>query len=149
MAEQKFVAEAERETVPLVVTKVKGKEVVDPRVKGDPRTLISGRAAEFFRSERAKLGRDPTPAETSEWLGRFKLQPEVSWGKKPLPAGLEPDFMPGGYGAPYPKQQVTPAPAKETERKTVTVIRKADGRRKTMSADQAAQLDGSKFEVLP
>lgn len=117
--EMAFVAEAERETVPLVVTKTKGgKEVVDPRMEGrDPRSTISGNAAKFYRSERAKLGRDPTPAEKDEWMGRFKLQPEASWGKKPLPAGASPDFMPGGYGANLPAK---PQPTQPTSKTTPT-----------------------------
>jgi hypothetical protein len=107
--ETAFVAQAERETVPLVVTKMKGgKEVADPRLQGDPRSVISGNASKFFRSKRAALGRDPTPDETQKWLGEFKAQPETSWGKRPLPAGASPDFLPGGYGAPLPK----PAPVK-------------------------------------
>lgn len=115
-AERAFAAEAERETVPMVTTKRKGKEVVDPRVQGDPRTVVSGRAAEFYRSKRAALGRDPTPDEAQKWLGELKLQPQVSWGKKPLPAVLEPDFMPGGFGAPRPVEQKQPTPRPSTQR---------------------------------
>lgn len=112
--ERAFIAEAEREVMPLV-TRKGGK--VDPDVKGDPRTTISGNASQFFRSKRAALGRDPTPDETQEWLGQLKLQPEVSWGKRPPPAVLRPDFMPGGYGAPLPAKPpaapATPGPTKQ------------------------------------
>lgn len=110
--EQRFMAEAERETLPLVVTKKKGKDVVDPRVQGDPRSTISGNAAKFYRSKRAALGRDPTPDEAQKWLGEFKLQPEVSFGRRPLPAGAQPDFLPGGYGAPLPAKPAVAAPPK-------------------------------------
>lgn len=107
--ERAFIAEAETEILPLV-TRKGGK--VDPDVKGDPRTTISGNASQFFRSKRAALGRDPTPDETQEWLGQLKLQPEVSWGKKPPPAVLRPDFMPGGFGAPLPAKPAVVAPPK-------------------------------------
>lgn len=100
-AERRFVAEAEREVMALVTKKGK----VDPTVSrlGDPRTLVSGRASEFYRSKRAALGRDPTPDEEQAWLGELKLQPEPGWFQsKPPPAVLQPGFLPGGYGAPLP-----------------------------------------------
>lgn len=106
--ERKFVSQANSRTIPLVTTRRQGKEVVDERVGGDPRAIVGENASKFYRSKRAALGRDPTPAEADEWLGELTAQEAVTWGKKDLPPAARKDFLPGGYGAPNPKQQVAP-----------------------------------------
>ena len=107
--EQRFIEKAKSQVVAQVTRKGK----LDPQFKDvDVRTVAGGRAAEFFRSERAKLGRDPTPAETEQWLGQLKVQEVYEsglLGDKKGPAVLAPKFMPGGFGAPLP---ANPAPAK-------------------------------------
>lgn len=107
--EQRFVEKAKAQVVSQVTRKGK----LDPQFKDvDVRTVAGGRSAEFFRAERAKLGRDPTPAETEQWLGQLKVQEVYEsgvLGDKKGPAVLSPKFMPGGYGAPLPAK---PAPEK-------------------------------------
>lgn len=110
--ERAYIAEAEREVMAQVT--VKGKVNADVAKRGDPRTTISGRAAEQYRSKRAALGREPTPEEVQQWLGELKVQVAIDAGpfsSKKVPAVLDPGFMPGGFGAPKPEappKQKTP-----------------------------------------
>lgn len=110
--ERGYVAEAEREVMAQVT--VKGKVNANVLKRGDPRTTISGRAAEQYRSKRAALGREPTPDEVQQWLGELKVQVAIDAGpfsSEKVPAVLAPGFMPGGFGAPKPEappKQKTP-----------------------------------------
>lgn len=110
--ERGYVAEAEREVMAQVT--VKGKVNANVAKRGDPRTTISGRAAEQYRSKRAALGREPTPDEVQQWLGELKMQVTLDTGlfsSEKVPAVLAPGFMPGGFGAPKPEappKQKTP-----------------------------------------
>lgn len=124
--EKRFIAEAEKETMAQITTRGK----VDSRFTkdGDPRTLISGRASQFYRSKRAALGRDPTPDEEQAWLGELKMQTvyesRALGSDKKGPAVLAPGFLPGSFGAPLPAAPPARAPAGDTPRPVRQLRRK-------------------------
>lgn len=109
--------------------------VPNPEVSEDELKKAEGLAAQAYRSRRAQLGRDLTPVEQKQLLAELVVQKawEEAGKKKKGPAVMEPGFMPGGYPAPFPKEQKTPPPP---VKKPVPVRRlKKDGKWFTLFSD--------------
>ena len=122
----------------------------------DAVTFALGNSMDRYRSERLAKGRDLTPEEKDKFLSTEKAN---VFGVKQEGWVYDSTVrVPGAMERAAPKPPVPPVPAGSGNQpvappppgpKTVIVVNKKTGKRKTMPADQAATLPTDRFEVLP
>lgn len=151
-------------TLPGVLLITRGKEKGKPRPEvkqvlksqgrseRDPVAEIVGDAMDEYRRRRAEKGGDLTSDEFEQFIGETKagapakVEGLIFDSKVTVPGSM---LFKGNAPAPVPPVPAGSGNQPVAPTKTVTVVNKKTGKRKTMPADQAATLPTDRFEVLP